>query len=592
MPKLGINLEWHAERAPNRPWGAVLGALLISVLAHFLFFECFPEVPIGRPPNLPEQKSYAQILMDKVRVNQPEPERMPPVPQPEEAELAGDLNAGNEQIDNAVVEQKKTEREAFADFVAEEFSVPSLEANTERSGIALRHDILQVEEALFDDNLYAIPPQKVPELLRSPVSSDIVLPEVELSNADRKSFQSGDLDGRLDGLGDVGMLAAVQEDLKATTFGGPLPPDPNKNALGAMLDEQALDVLHFEAVEDELKMGVEFYISKDDPEWRYFKVSIQRKSEEVLPVLPRKVLFVQDCSESIGRSKLKRFKAGLLASLQSLNPNDVFNIMAFREDVDLCFPEYKPVSSSSLAQARLYISSLKSRGKTDVNLSLKNILSLNQKMDDPSLVLLMTDGRPTMGLVDSSEIIESFTRANKGLVSIFSVGGGNRANPYLLDLVSYRNRGEALLVREVEDIPNALVDLSSGIQRPVLARVRYDYTGEEVAELYPANLSHLYLDRPLELFGRIRSDVEQLAFQLVGESGEISHEVLFPVFWDVAQKGAVSLKNAWAKQKLYDLIGKYSKSPGEPSMQPLKRHAQQYGLSVPYLLEPSSPIPF
>ena len=99
MPKLGIDLEWHADRAPKRPLGAIFGALFISVLAHFLFFEYFPEVPIGSPPNLPEQKTYAEILMDKVKVAQGEPEVIPPTPKPDQAVADGDLDQGASEID-------------------------------------------------------------------------------------------------------------------------------------------------------------------------------------------------------------------------------------------------------------------------------------------------------------------------------------------------------------------------------------------------------------------------------------------------------------------------------------------------------------
>ena len=52
-------------------------------------------------------------------------------------------------------------------------------------------------------------------------------------------------------------------------------------------------------------------------------------------------------------------------------------------------------------------------------------------------------------MVDSSDIIESFTRANAGAISMFALSAGNRVNRFLLDMLSYKNRGDSLVVAEL-----------------------------------------------------------------------------------------------------------------------------------------------
>ena len=57
------------------------------------------------------------------------------------------------------------------------------------------------------------------------------------------------------------------------------------------------------------------------------------------------------------------------------------------------------------------------------------------------IAVLLTDGRPTMGTVDSSDIIARFSKLNGGEVSVFTVGAGDRVNAFLLDLLGHNNRG-------------------------------------------------------------------------------------------------------------------------------------------------------
>ncbi|NIP98520.1 MAG: VWA domain-containing protein, partial [Akkermansiaceae bacterium] len=103
-----------------------------------------------------------------------------------------------------------------------------------------------------------------------------------------------------------------------------------------------------------------------------------------------------------------------------------------------------------------FIRNMTARGKTDVFTSLQSVAAMERTQGRPVIAVLVTDGRPTMGMVDSSDIIEEFTRVNDGGVSVFGFGGGRRVNRYLLDFLSYKNRGDSELVRELGDIPEGL----------------------------------------------------------------------------------------------------------------------------------------
>jgi hypothetical protein len=82
------------------------------------------------------------------------------------------------------------------------------------------------------------------------------------------------------------------------------------------------------------------------------------------------------------------------------------------------------------------------------------------------IAVLMTDGRPTMGAVDSSDIIARFSRQNAGEISVFTVGAGDRVNAFLLDLLGHNNRGGSWILPLREQIPDAVKRAAANCRGP------------------------------------------------------------------------------------------------------------------------------
>jgi Ca-activated chloride channel family protein len=269
-------------------------------------------------------------------------------------------------------------------------------------------------------------------------------------------------------------------------------------------------------------------------------------------------------------------------SLERLNEGDSFNIMAFRDQSVLCFPEWQQVSPASLARARWFIENMRASGRTDVYASLKKALETPVPAGGVGTLILVTDGRPTMGVVDSSDIIEQFSGRNDGRYSVFAVGGGRRVNRYLLDLISFRNRGDSLVVRERKDIPDALVDWSEEVRRPVLTDFHFQFSGVDEAMIYPQALTHLYLGRPLDFYGKCPESIDSLTFQLVGNHGAERYDMIFEVNFNQAMQGDASLREGWAWHRIYYLIGEHIRTRDPVVNQQIEQVAKEYDLVVPY----------
>jgi uncharacterized protein YegL len=375
--------------------------------------------------------------------------------------------------------------------------------------------------------------------------------------------------------GDRGRVAAPSDHL-ALPGGGPL-----TERLG-LLDEVLEDVTPVQPVEQRLNLELFTFAPPDEPDAMYFKIHIRRKASASLPVVPKDVVLLQDCSESMTPAKLEQCKRGLHEWMDSLHAGDRFELIRFRNEVESCFGGWTNMTAGTRARANWFVRNMVARGRTDVYASLEAALSMPREPGRPVIAVLVTDGRPTMGLTDSAEIIESFTQSNSAALSVFAFGGGSRVNQYLLDYLSYKNRGDAMVVPRRNNIPDGLRQWAADLSRPVLTDLDVRFAGLSDAEVYPRTLTHLYLDRPLVLYGRAPRPLPKVAFQVLGFSGPHRYDMVFTLPWEEADTASPDLRSQWAWQRALFLVGEHIRT-GEPGLLSQVRAMEQtYGLSVPY----------
>jgi Ca-activated chloride channel family protein len=345
-------------------------------------------------------------------------------------------------------------------------------------------------------------------------------------------------------------------------------------------------------VEQLLRLQTRVWSDPSDPAYRYFKVQILRNGIEALPVLPRELVYLIDCSASMTEEKLQLALQGVRASLDQLSETDVFRIAAFRNEVTHMRAEPVQATVIERARAKAFLSELHAYGKTDVYSSLEMLLQLPVDAGRPLIALLVTDGVPTQGMMDSREILDAFTRANRGRVSVFGVGGGDRVNRLLLDFLSYRNRGQAWVTGMPDGIPGAMLQMEKATARPVLMDLRYRFTRGDAVEVYPRELSHLYLDSPLVLIGRAPVDQTHIAFQMIGQSGGTSHDLVFELDLSSAPRGNAELRREWAWQAVLQALSGAEQADPAKQADRIRALADTYNLDIPAVYRIVPPAPF
>jgi Ca-activated chloride channel family protein len=351
-----------------------------------------------------------------------------------------------------------------------------------------------------------------------------------------------------------------------------------------LFPETQAEITPFKAVEDLLVADVTVYESHRFWKYGYFKVEIKRRGPEALPVIPKDVVLVQDSSASMTEQRLYFCRDGLVRALDHVGPDDRFNVISFKDGASWCFHEWAANNPANRKKARAFIEKLQASGETDIFTSAKSLLEVSRDDKRPVVVILVTDGRPTTGLTDSTDIIGQFSKLNDGDLAVFTMGTVQTANEYLLDLLGYCNGGGSFVVdRGRWDIPDSLARIASETSRPVMHDVAFRFADGCECEVFPALTGNLYLDRGLVLYGRYPKGLEKLVFQAVGKGRDVGCDMIFDVDLESASRTKDrELRDDWARQKVYHLIGEHARTGNPAVLSELRSTARAYGMRIPY----------
>ena len=181
-----------------------------------------------------------------------------------------------------------------------------------------------------------------------------------------------------------------------------------------------------------------------------------------------------------------------------------------------------------------------------------------------------------------SRIIGEFSKLNDN-VSVFALGTHGRANNYLLDMLSFCNRGTANVVTSGRwDIPKSFASIVEGCSKPVLGRVGVTTDIMSHADLYPLPSANLYANRTLEYYGSCPGDVTNLVVQVRGEGGKAKCDIVFQMDLSQAESGGNEIRENWVRRRMYSLIGEYARNPSPAILDAMQRLSLETGMPIPY----------
>ena len=336
------------------------------------------------------------------------------------------------------------------------------------------------------------------------------------------------------------------------------------------------------AIDERLNLSLSYYEHPSDGS-RYFRLDILRRPESSLPIMPKDVLFIQDISGSIGRTRLAYSKAAMKSALfNTLRAGDRFNIFAFRDVTLTPSLNWLTFDPNTHKRADEFIDSLRARGSTDLFLLLQDLHAMKLEKNRPMIAVVITDGEPTVGITETTRIIGEFSRMNGGNIAVYAFAT-KQSSPYFLDMLCYTNRGENTVSSgDRERLATELAPVFDSIRNPVMKDLSVTFDAASGSEVHPQKLTHLYADRTLTIYGRVPKSTQNVTCQLRGTAAEAPYDAVFTFDFSKAVRSDANLRRAWAERAMFDLLAEYATNPSEALLKRIADFARTYGVRNPY----------
>ncbi len=315
---------------------------------------------------------------------------------------------------------------------------------------------------------------------------------------------------------------------------------------------------------------------------------------EKAKILPKEIVFVADVSGSMQGEKIEQTKKALKFCLNSLSAQDRFNLITFSTDVQgLSSDKLLDATKENIAKALAAVDQIEATGGTNIEGALSAAVAsdFTPGAAKAKSIVFMTDGLPTVGIVDPQTIMKGVLQANQAhKARIFNFGVGNDVNTHLLDKMSLDGDGVSSYVSPREDIEVKVSDFYSKIKHPVMTEVSVDFGSGKTNSVYPRRISALYRGGEILVMGRYKGEGPG-EIVLTGNVGGEIRKIPLQVTWPARDLANSHLPRVWAMRKIGHLLedlrlhGQNQEIIGE-----IVALAQRHGIVTPYtsqlVLEP------
>ncbi len=295
------------------------------------------------------------------------------------------------------------------------------------------------------------------------------------------------------------------------------------------------------------------------------------------------ITFILDTSGSMAGRSLEQAKGALRYCLSRLNRGDRFNIIRFATEAEPLFRELRPAAAGNLRQAADFIDQWRAAGGTNCEEALQLALAASPTADRPGLIVLITDGKPTIGETGEEALLKKIEQANRGHSRIFPVAIGSDINTHLLDKLAEQTRTFRTYIDAAENIESGIARFYDKIQSPVLSSVRMTISGGvRVNQLYPRELPDLYRGSTLTICGRYQgfgAAVIEIAGRLNGRAQRFTFRADFPE----QNRGNDFLPQLWAARRVGFLLDQIRlHGENRELVDEVIRLARLHGIVTPY----------
>ncbi len=301
--------------------------------------------------------------------------------------------------------------------------------------------------------------------------------------------------------------------------------------------------------------------------------------------VPRDMVFVIDTSGSMREDgKIDQAKKALKYGLDSLKPGDRYAMFNFATTVNSWQSQLVAASQENIAAGKKWVEALETTGGTAINDALQTALELQHGDKSRSFtIVFFTDGKPTIGVTDTNQILTNFDRKAKENIRLFSFGVGYDLDAAFIDRLAEKHKGTSSYVRPNEDMEVKVSSFFNQIHQPVLTDLKLATgSGPRLVEIYPPQLPDLFHGGQLVVLGRYQGTGKGV-IRLTGQVGTATKEFNYEVDLQEKPDAKPYVEDLWARRKVGYMIDQIRTSGEKKELvDEVILLAKKYGIATPY----------
>lgn len=266
-------------------------------------------------------------------------------------------------------------------------------------------------------------------------------------------------------------------------------------------------------------------------------------------VLARDVTLVLDTSGSMEGEKIAQAKASARYLLGRLRARDRVNVLLFSDVVHRFAAAPVVASPENLARLRDYVDTARAQGGTALGDALRAATDAPADAGRVSMVVLLTDGLPTVGITAPEEIV-AFAKAGaeRGL-RVFPFGVGADVNGAMLEAVALGGRGAAEVFRPQGEVESRMTAFLTRTESPVLSNLRLEIDGRPADDVLPRPLPDVFLGEQATIAGRAAlAGPHEFVVRAVLDGREV--ELRSRIEVSTRPGGAAAVRDLYARSRL------------------------------------------
>jgi len=257
----------------------------------------------------------------------------------------------------------------------------------------------------------------------------------------------------------------------------------------------------------------------------------------------RETIIAVDTSGSMGGASIFQARRAVQFALDTLHPEDAFNIIEFNSDITRLFEESEPATPRAIERAKIWVDQRRAGGGTNMMPALAAALEPGRESRAVRQIIFVTDGA-----VGNEAALFGLIERKLGQSRLYTVGIGSAPNSHLMTKAAETGRGTFTYIGKPEEVAEKMGALFRKIASPIFHDLSIDW-GVSSVEAWPSRIPDVYMGEPVVVAARLGGSVDEV--KLKGRRGDQ------PIGLTVSLKGGsdhAGVSRLWARRKVASLM--------------------------------------